>query len=414
LFETTWSDIARAGARLGLTTDALGSLAEPSRIVEVGIPLTKDDGTTPTVRGWRVQHSNARGPFKGGVRFHPHVQVDDVKNLALLMTLKCAVVDIPFGGAKGGVSIDPRTLSRSELERLSRGYVRQIEPLIGPWTDIPAPDVGSGEETMAWMVDEYSMLSHSFTPAAFTGKPVATGGSRGRRAATGYGGFDVLEVVQSELGAPLKRVAVEGFGNVGYHFAEKAAEQGMTLVGVSDIHDAVTNPGGLDPAQVLKSKLATGRVAGAGGHEVSHSALLAMDTDVLVLAAIEHSVTARNADSIRAKVVLELGNNSVSAEAGETLAKKGILVIPDILANAGGVVASYFEWTQNLQGYYWTEADVLSKVRDKLHVAARDVFAVRDEHTVNLRTAAQMLALERLMAAMPHHAATPRLTPVNV
>jgi glutamate dehydrogenase/leucine dehydrogenase len=407
LFDATWSDIARAGARLGLTTDALGSLAEPSRIVEVGIPLTKDDGTTQTVRGWRVQHSNARGPFKGGVRFHPHVQVDDVKNLALLMTLKCAVVDIPFGGAKGGVSIDPSTLSRAEMERLSRGYVRQIEPLIGPWTDIPAPDVGSGEETMAWMVDEYSMLSHSFTPAAFTGKPVATGGSRGRRAATGYGGFDVLEAV----GGNLQRVAVEGFGNVGYHFAEKAVEQGMTLVGVSDIHDAVADPAGLDPGTVLKSKLATSRVAGAGGHEVSHSALLAMDTDVLVLAAIEHSITARNADSIRAKVVLELGNNSVSAEAGEILARNGILVIPDILANAGGVVASYFEWTQNLQGYYWTEADVLAKVREKLHTATRDVFAIRDDQGVSLRTAAQMLALERLMAAMPQHAGVPRLSP---
>jgi glutamate dehydrogenase (NADP+) len=267
--------------------------------------------------------------------------------------------------------------------------------------------VGSGEDAMAWMADEYSALSRRFTPAAFTGKPVALHGSHGRREATGYGGLEVLEAVLAEHPEVARRVAVEGFGNVGSHFAEAAVRRGYTLVGVSDALDAVADDQGLDPARVLEAKAAGGRVATAGRRALSQADLLALDCDVLVLAAIEHSITTRNADSIRAKVVLELGNNSISAAANASLERRGIIVIPDILANAGGVIASYFEWTQNLQGYYWTSDVVLARVGDKLRAATEATLVAGRDHDVSLRTAAQMLALERLMAATP--AAVPSL-----
>jgi glutamate dehydrogenase/leucine dehydrogenase len=403
MYNSTWSDIARAGTWLGLGHDRLRVLAQPSRIVEVCIPLTRDDGSMQSVQGWRVQHSNARGPFKGGIRFHPEVSMDEVKNLALLMTLKCAVVDIPFGGAKGAVAVDPSKLSKSEFERVARGYVRQIEPLIGPRTDIPAPDVGTGEETMAWMVDEYSRINGAFTPAAFTGKPVAKAGSLGRTPATGYGGFDVLEAVLPRLrrgsSGQLLRIAVEGFGNVGSHFANKAVAAGYLLVGVSDFRDAVASPHGLDPAVVLAAKQASGSVVVPGGRAISQDQLLTLDTDILVLAAVEHSITLANAGQVKAKIILELGNSSVSPQAQAILERRGIVVIPDILANAGGVVASYFEWEQNMKAEHWTEKQVLSRVRAKLQSSTNDTFALCDQYSVTLRTAAQMLALSRLVSA---------------
>ncbi len=418
LFEATWRNVAQAGRDLGIAKSTLNVLAHPMRTLEVNIPLVRDDGRLEVLRAWRVQYNNARGPFKGGIRFHPEVTLDEVKNLALLMSIKCAVVDIPFGGAKGGVAVDAGSLSVGERERVARAYVRQLAPMLGPWTDVPAPDVNTGEGTMAWMADEYSAVSGVFSPAAFTGKPISLHGSQGRRVATGYGGFDVLAAVLQDWSganrAHLQRIAVEGFGNVGYHFARKAVMSGYTLVGVSEIADAVIDPGGLDPDEVERAKRNSGRVARAGGRVVQRAELLTMDTDILVLAAVEHAITARNAGEVRAKVVLELGNNSISSEANAILAERGILVVPDVLANAGGVVASYFEWTQNLQGYYWSEEMVLERLRAKLRQAAHEVFERRDQYGTSLRLAAQSLALERLDAAIRVRNGMPTVAPAAV
>ncbi|HEX3082797.1 MAG TPA: Glu/Leu/Phe/Val dehydrogenase [Candidatus Saccharimonadia bacterium] len=402
IFEATWKDITRAGDVLGVPGGIMNMLSEPMRIIEVGIPLVHDDGSLEVLKGWRVQHNNARGPYKGGVRFHPQVSLDDVKNLALLMTLKCAVADIPFGGAKGGVAVDPRKLSRAELERVARGYVRAMQAEIGPWVDIPAPDVNTNEETMAWMADEYGVLKGQYTPAVFTGKPIALQGSHGRRAATGYGGYDVLEAVLDAHRIPgeLTRVAVEGIGNVGYHFAQKAIENDLRLVGVAEYNDGVISEAGLDLDEVFQHLRATGSVAVPRGRKMGKGEVLEMDCDILVLAATEHTVTRKNAHKIQAKVVLELGNSSIDTEANAILQERGILVIPDILANSGGVVTSYYEWSQNLQGYYWDEAMVLQRLRLKMQQAVADVLERRDRHGVNLREAAQILGLRRLSEAI--------------
>ncbi len=410
IYDSSWAEITRAAGLQRTPRSTMATLAEPSNILQMSLPLVRDDGSTTVYKAWRVQHNNARGPFKGGIRFHPEANLHEVKNLALLMTMKCAVVDIPFGGAKGAIAVDPAELSAAELERLSRLYVRQLLPLIGPWRDVPAPDVNTGEATMAWMVDEYAQLTGSFTPAAFTGKPVALYGSHGRREATGYGGFEVLDEVLSSLKPfgdthrPLS-LAVEGYGNVGYHIAERAVRAGYRLVGVSDRHDATLNPAGLDPAAVLAAKDTHGLVARGGGAAATHAELLAAPADILVLAAVENSITPANAHLVRAKIILELGNNSVAREADPILAERGVIVIPDILANAGGVAGSYFEWVQNLQGYSWDEAVMLSRLATKLRHATRAVTAVAAESDVSLRTAASIVALERLDAAIrPGHA----------
>lgn len=415
IYEATWNEVTRAGHQHGTAASVLAGLAEPDRIVEMSLPLLKDDGTLAHYRAWRVQHNNARGPYKGGIRFHPDAHLEEVKNLALLMTMKCAVADIPFGGAKGAIAVDPAALSPAELERLSRAYVRRVLPLIGPWRDIPAPDVNTGEATMAWMVDEYAAGSGQFAPAAFTGKPTALYGSLGRREATGYGGFEVLREVLNGLppGTLGKRptIAIEGFGNVGSHFAEAAVAAGYRLIGVSDRHDAVLDPAGLQPDAVREALRATGRVASAGHHPATHAQLLAAKADILVLAAVEHSITEANAGNVRAKIVLELGNSSVARPADPILEAKHVIVVPDILANSGGVIGSYFEWVQNLQGYSWDQATVLDRLGAKLRQATRDVMELSLSSETSIRGAAQMIALDRLGAVMP--SASPRTVPVQ-
>ncbi len=415
IYEASWNELKRAAAMQRIPREVIQALAQPDRIIEMTLPLARDDGTILRLRAWRVQHSNARGPFKGGIRFHADANLEEVKNLALLMTLKCAVADVPFGGAKGAVAVDPATLSAAELERLARLYVRQVQPLIGPWRDIPAPDVNTGEATMAWMVDEYAALTGSFTPAAFTGKPGALYGSLGRREATGYGGFEVLEEVLAHrpdlgLGAT-PTIAVEGFGNVGSHFAEAAVRAGYRLVGVSDARDAVLDPAGLDPAAVRAALAATGRVAPAGGRTATHAELLAADADILVLAAVEHAITERNAPHVRARVVLELGNSSIARAADPILARHHVTVVPDILANAGGVVGSYFEWVQNLQGYNWDEPMVLARLASKLRQSAAEVMALSRTADTTPRTAAAMIALDRLSQAIRPGAPRPAIRP---
>lgn len=379
-------------------------LSHPVRHVEVTIPLKKDDGNVVAVSGYRVQHSDARGPFKGGIRFHPEVHLDEVKNLALLMSVKCAVVNVPLGGAKGGITIDPKSLSLAEQERLARGYVRAVKSVIGPEVDVPAPDVNTGAHTMGWMVDEFSRLNGHFTPAAFTGKPLELGGSAGRAEATGYGGMYTLEATLEVLKETIQlgdrpRVAVEGFGNVGRYFAEAAADRNYRLVAVSDSRGGITGDD-LSFAELERTKQEQGTVTKSSGTVITNQELFEQDVDVLVLAALENAITTDNADRVKAKVVLELGNTSISPEAVELLQKRGILVLPDILANAGGVIVSYYEWVQNRQGDYWTKAVVLQRLEAHLRQAVAEVAAQAKLANIDWRTAALQVALKRLVAAL--------------
>lgn len=412
-FAATAQALGHSANRLGVGQQVVDRLIEPMRIIEVTIPLVRDDGRHERLKGWRVQHNNLRGPFKGGIRFHPDVDLDEVKNLALLMSLKCAVADIPFGGAKGAVRINPKEYSKGELERVARGYVRQLASLLGPWSDVPAPDVNTGEETMSWMVDEYAQATGTLSPGAFTGKPIWLHGSHGRTPATGFGGVAVLEALEGTGDVSyrnLRTVAVQGLGNVGYHAALGLERAGYQLVAVSDALDGVRDDEGLDLERVMAAKHATGRVAIAGRTGLKRDELLMLPVDVLVLAAIDHAITAENAPMVQARVILELGNTAVSADALPILRERGIVVVPDILANAGGVVVSYFEWAQNLQGYYWDEDVVLERLRSKMRGATARVVELARAHGGDLREAAYMVALERLVPAVTGEAARKLVT----
>jgi glutamate dehydrogenase (NADP+) len=362
-----------------------------------------DDGTLRMFRGYRVQYDDSRGPFKGGIRFHPRVDLSEVKSLALWMSLKCAVVDIPFGGGKGGVEVDPRQLSLAELERLSRGYVRAIADIIGVDRDVPAPDVYTNARTMAWMADEYSTITRHLEPGVITGKPVGRGGSLGRDDATARGGYLVLKEIEKKRGWQPERitVAVQGFGNAGQHIARLLHADGYRIVAISDSHGGVFHPDGLDAPQAIADKRAHGRLPEPpGSRRVSNEALLELDVQVLVPAALEDQITEQNADRVRAQVVLELANGPTTAAADEILHEKGTLVVPDVLANAGGVTVSWFEWLQNRAGVYWTLDEVHTRLRERMQEQFRIVTARTEELKSPMRTAAYALALERLGTAL--------------
>ncbi|MCB9845128.1 MAG: Glu/Leu/Phe/Val dehydrogenase [Phycisphaeraceae bacterium] len=381
--------------------EVLARLRRPRRVLEVSIPVRMDDGVLRVFEGYRCQYDDVRGPFKGGVRFHPEVGADEVRSLAFWMTMKCAIAGLPFGGAKGGVRVDPRGLSRSELERLSRAYVRAISPIIGPNTDVPAPDVATNAQVMAWMSDEYSVLCGHRSPAAFTGKPVPLGGSLGREDATGRGGFYLLmELARSRGWLPDRtRIAIQGFGNAGQHFASLAADAGFRVVAVSDSRGGVCCAEGLDVEQVRRTKRSEGSVAAHPGDRISNAELLELETEVLVPAALEGQITRANAASVRARLVIELANGPTTPEADRILDGAGVDVVPDILANAGGVIVSYFEWVQNLSGSSWTIEEVHGRLRDRLVAELAGVTDVASEHGVSLRTAAYVRALRRLNEA---------------
>ncbi len=414
LYQGSWSRLLKANQYAKVDARYLAVLEHPSRFMQVSLPVRLDDGTTKIFTGYRVQHNNAMGPFKGGTRFHPDVNLDEVKNLAFLMSMKSAIVEIPYGGAKGGVSVDPKTLSEAELERLTRKYTEKIFEIIGPQIDVPAPDVNTNAQVMGWIVDEYSRLQGSFSPAAVTGKPLELHGSQGRPQATGYGGLYVLQAALKDYGKKLKlndkvKVAVQGFGNVGYYFAEGAEKAGFEVVGISDSKGGITGRK-LHPPSILQVKEEQGYLAGVYckgtvcdmvPHEkISSEKFLEMETDVLVLAALENAITEKNASQIKAKVILELGNSSISPEADAVLNERGILVLPDILANAGGVTVSYFEWVQNLQGLYWEEEEVLTRLKKKMTTAFTKVAAETEAHDVDFRTAAAIISLKRISAAV--------------
>ena len=411
LFEVAVGRLDRAASLASLHPETLERLKHPKLVVEVAIPVRMDDGSMRIFVGYRVRHDDTRGPGKGGIRFHPTVDIAETKALALLMTCKCAVVGIPFGGAKGGVSVNPKELSRLELERLSRGFVRQLGELLGPDTDVAAPDVYTNEMVMGWMVDEYSAIRGQRLSAAITGKPIALGGSLGREDATGRGAYLCVKALEDREGwdPPHVRVAVQGFGNAGQHVARLLHGDGYRVVAVSDSRGGIYRPKGFDIpslAQVknktsdLKAVYCQGSVCElVDGETITNAELLELDVDLLVPAALEDQITEANVERVRAPTIVEVANGPTSPAADQALAARGTTVVPDILANAGGVTVSYFEWVQNRTGLYWDEGEVRHRLERTMAEAFDVVASAAEELHVDLRTAAYVVALRRIGAA---------------
>ena len=396
------TQLREATTVLGYDDGLFDMLAAPRREVTVSIPLRRDDGSVELVTGHRVQHSLSRGPAKGGLRYSPHVDLDEVRALAMWMTWKCALLDVPYGGAKGGVVIDPRHYSRAELERVTRRYTSEIMPLIGPTKDIPAPDIGTDEETMAWIMDTYSVASGHTVLGVVTGKPISLGGSLGRASATSRGVVYVALAALRHLGIEptSASAAVQGFGKVGRGAARFLDDAGVRVVAVSDQYGAVWSSDGLDLAALEDHVDATGSVVDfPGGVAIDNDMLLCLDVDLLVPAAVEGVLHADNAGSVRARVVVEGANGPTTTEADRQLAENGVLVVPDILANAGGVVVSYFEWVQANQAYWWSEAEVEARLAYRMDSAWQQVVAEAHRLDLTLRTAATCLAVRRVAEA---------------
>ena len=399
--ETVNRYVIEAAQTLKLDEALTSFLMTPDRQLRVEIPIIRDNGSLQVFIGYRIQHNDSRGPFKGGLRYHPDVTDAEVCALASLMTWKTAIVDIPFGGAKGGIQVDTKTLSKLELERLTRRFTDIIDPVIGPNIDIPAPDVATNEQTMAWIMDQYSR-SHGYTPAIVTGKPVSLGGSLGRAAATGLGvAFATREACKS-FGIELKgaTVVIQGFGKVGAHAATSLRDMGAKIIGISDVSGGHVNRNGIDLAEALRLQAANGSILGLkDGQSVSNDELLATECDVLVPAALEDVFTEKNVDTIKTKLIVEGANAPTTFEADQIFEKRGIHVVPDILANAGGVTVSYFEWVQNLQQFRWELSEVNQRLERKMVQGFEAIKAKADEHRVTLRRGAFLLALDRVAEA---------------
>jgi glutamate dehydrogenase (NAD(P)+) len=377
-------------------------LRTPKRVMEVSIPVKLDNGQTKVFTGFRVQHNVSRGPAKGGLRYHPNVTLDEVKALAAWMTWKTATVNLPYGGAKGGIVCDPKRMSKGELERMTRRYAAEIQPIIGPEVDIPAPDVYTDAQTMAWIMDTYAMTVGHAAPGVVTGKPVSIGGSEGRTDATGRGVLYVVEEACKVKKINLRgaSVAIQGFGNVGSAVARLFAEKKAKIVAISDSRGGVHNPRGIDPLRALRYKERSGTVVGMpGASRISNDELLALKCDILVPAALENVITLHNAEQIKAKIVAEAGNGPTTPHADEILSRKGVFVVPDILANAGGVTVSYFEWAQDLQGFFWQVQEVNSKLEFVMRRAFHDVHETMRKFHVYPRAAAYILAVGRVADA---------------
>lgn len=377
-------------------------LRQPKRVLEVSVPVRMDGGRVRMFTGYRVQHNMSRGPGKGGIRFHPDVTLDEVKALAMWMTWKCALVNIPFGGAKGGVICDPKAMSMQELEHLTRRFTSEISIIIGPEKDIPAPDVYTTPQIMAWIMDTYSMQKGYSIPGVVTGKPIAIGGSLGRDKATARGCLYVVDEAMSVRKMPIEgaRVAIQGFGNAGMHAATLMAERGYRIVAVSDSRGGVANPKGLDARGLMAHKLETGSVVGfAGSEKITNKDVLEYDCEVLVPAALEKVITPDNAPKIRAKIVAEAANGPTLPEADAILHERGIMVLPDILANAGGVTVSYFEWVQDLQENFWEEDEINQRLKQKMTRAFRETHEQAQRHNVDMRRGAYAVAVDRVAEA---------------
>lgn len=394
----------KAAGVMGISEEDYLTFKYPERELKVALPVRMDDGSLKVFEGFRIQHSTLRGPAKGGVRYHQNVNVDEVRALSAWMTFKCAVAAIPYGGGKGGIVCRPREMSKGELERLTRTYIDKISAIISPYTDIPAPDVGTNAQTMDWMVDEYSKLKGESVYGIVTGKSIEIGGSKGRNEATGRGVcFVTLEMMKKYNMKPEDcKIVIQGMGNVGSISAKLLAEEGAKIVAVSDVSGAIYNENGLDIAGIYKY-LDSGKnlLDGYTGDckRITNAELLELPCDILIPAALENQITAENADRIKAKIVIEAANGPTSVEADEILNKKGVKVIPDILSNSGGVIVSYFEWVQNLQNFYWEEDDVNAKLKRQIVGAFNDVFDAREKYDCTFRVAAYIVALNRLVTA---------------
>ncbi|MBL0350567.1 MAG: Glu/Leu/Phe/Val dehydrogenase [Elusimicrobia bacterium] len=402
LWDQALAQLDRGAQRLGLEPYIVERLRHPKRILEVSVPVRRDDGSVKVFRGYRVQHNVDRGPAKGGIRYHPDVSLDDVSALAFWMTMKCALVNLPYGGAKGGVVCDPKTLSEGELERLTRRYASEISILIGPDKDIPAPDMNTNEKIMGWIMDTYSSQVGHSVPGVVTGKPVEIGGTLGRREATGRGVFFIVQELARVKNWQLKdlRIAVQGFGNVGSNAARILREAGARIVGISDATGGVADPKGIDIDDARrhseKETLSTYRK----GRAITNRELLELDCDVLIPAALENQITAEVAPRVKARFIVEGANGPTTTEADRLLNERGVTVVPDILANAGGVTVSYFEWVQDLQAFFWDEEEVRGRLRAILLRAFQEVWRVAGENKTDLRLAAFLVALDRLAKAI--------------
>ncbi|TCP59741.1 glutamate dehydrogenase (NADP) [Rhodovulum bhavnagarense] len=392
--------------RLSIHPDVYEELKWPRETLAATLLIRMDDGSRRAFKAWRCRYNDRRGPTKGGVRFHPNVSLDEVETLAFWMTFKCAVANLPFGGGKGGVCVDTKELSPNELERLSRAYVEAFAAFIGPDRDILAPDMYTNGIVLAWMADEYSAITGQPSPTALTGKPLAFGGTRGRIDATARGGYVALRELHGPLGlSPDKAtVAIQGFGNVGYHAAKLLHADGYRIVALSDSRGAIHDPDGFDPLAVMEHKSRTGAILGAPGHgetrEISNAELLELDVDVLVPAALERQITADNQARIKARVILEMANGPVSPAADAWLAEKGTIIIPDILANSGGVTVSHLEWVQNRSGFYWDASRVRDHLRDVMETETQAVWALHSEMGLSLREAAYVHGLRRIAGSV--------------
>ncbi|EHL77908.1 MULTISPECIES: Glu/Leu/Phe/Val family dehydrogenase [Bacillus] len=401
LFTSTQSVIKEALVRLGYNEEMYELLKEPMRMLTVRIPVRMDDGTTKVFTGYRAQHNDATGPTKGGVRFHPDVTEDEVKALSMWMTIKSGIVNLPYGGGKGGIVCDPRQMSMGEIERLSRGYVRAISQLVGPTKDIPAPDVYTNSQIMAWMMDEYSRLREFDSPGFITGKPLVLGGSQGREKATAQGVTICIKEAAKKRGIDIKgaKVIIQGFGNAGSFLAKFLYDEGAKIVGISDAYGALYDPDGLDIDYLLDRRDSFGTVTTLFENTIMNKELLELECDILVPAAVENQITSENAHNIKASIVVEAANGPTTMEATKILTNRGVLLVPDVLASAGGVTVSYFEWTQNNQGYYWTEEEVNERLKEKLVKAFNTVYDTAQSRNIDMRLAAYMIGVRRTAEA---------------
>lgn len=402
-FESAKEQLNQAAQTAGLDSNKVEQLKNPDRYIEVSIPVQMDDGSQRIFTGFRSQHNNARGPYKGGIRYHQDVNLDEVRALSFWMTFKNAVIDVPFGGGKGGIIVNPKELSEDELERLSRGYMHQMWRNFGPEVDVPAPDVNTNGQIMGWMRDEFEKLTGTSAPGVITGKSIEDGGSQGRTKATGYGGGYVLReaVTAGLVTGDRKTMAIQGFGNVATYLAEYAKEHGFKIVSLSDSKGGVYNENGIDIAAAEAHKNETKALKGLeGAIEIANEELLELDVDVLVPAALENVLTKDNAEKIKAKFILEMANGPTTPEADEIFAKNDVTVVPDILANSGGVCVSYFEWYQNQNSEKWNKEDVLKKLDEHIVAAFKAVRETQEKYNCSMRTAAYILATQRIIKKM--------------
>ncbi|RLI26607.1 MAG: hypothetical protein DRO52_02215 [Candidatus Hecatellales archaeon] len=401
-YEVAVRRLEEAGRLLSISSDVIRILKHPRRVIMVSLPVRMDDGRIEVFKGYIVLHNSWRGPYKGGIRYHPQVNLDEIKALAMWMTWKCAVVDIPYGGAKSGIECNPKAMSKSEIEKLTRRFTATIIDDIGPFKYVPAPDVYTDEQVMAWIMDTYSTIKGYSVPEVVTGKPLSLGGSPGRGEATGFGVAICIREAAKILDLDLTRltVAIQGFGNVGFNAAVSLAEMGAKIVAVSDSQAGIYSPEGIEPKKLYEFKAKTGSVKGfPGSREIGRDEVLTVECDVLIPAALENQITSKNAGEVKAKIVGEGANGPTTPEADAILNRNGVLVIPDILANAGGVTVSYFEWVQNLTRERWAEEEVKAKLEQKMVKSFYEVYNAAKKHNVSMRTAAMMVAVGRVTDA---------------